>query len=52
MEPTLYDRIRDEFEKEISKKTGWGKNEIMVTFDKAAIKAMYKHAEKKGISLE
>lgn len=28
--------IREEFVKELSKKTGWGKNEVLTAFDKAA----------------
>lgn len=48
---TLYDYLREEFEKEISQKTGWGKNEIMVAFDKAAVRAMIRFAKDKGIEL-
>lgn len=49
---TLYDYIREEFEKEIGTKTGWGKNEIMVAFDKAAAKAMMRYAKDKGVILD
>ena len=31
----MYELIREEFEKIISSKTGWGKNEIMAAFDEA-----------------
>lgn len=48
---TLYDYIREEFEKEISTKTGWGKNEIMVAFDKAAARAIVRYAQSKGVDL-
>lgn len=50
--PLLYDLMREEFEKEIGRKTGWGKNEIMIAFDKAAVRALYRYAAAKGISLE
>jgi len=50
--PLLYDLIREEFEKEISQKTGWGKNEIMVAFDKACSRALYRLAAARGISLD
>lgn len=48
---SFLDYLREEFEKEIGRKTGWGKNEIMVAFDKASIKALVRLAEKKGIDL-
>lgn len=44
--------LREEFEQEIGKKTGWGKNEIMVAFDKASVRALYRYATMKGISLD
>lgn len=49
---TLYELIREEFEKEIGTKTGWGKNEIMVAYDKAAARAIYKYAQSKGVVLD
>jgi hypothetical protein len=49
---TFIEIIREEFEKEIASKTGWGKNEIMVAFDKASVKALYRYAAMKGISLD
>ncbi len=48
----LLDLLREEFEQEIGRKTGWGKNEIMVAFDKASIRALVKLAKEKGISLD
>lgn len=48
---TLFDYIREEFEKEISTKTGWGKNEIMTAFDKAAVRAMIRYAKAQGVDL-
>lgn len=48
---SFLDLLREEFEKTIGAKTGWGKNEIMVAFDKASIKALVRLAEKKGIDL-
>jgi len=35
MNEKLVKLIREEFEKAISQKTGWGKNEIMKVFDQA-----------------
>ena len=49
---TFYDYIREEFEKEIGTKTGWGKNEIMVAFDKACAKAIMRYAKDKGVILD
>lgn len=48
----LLELIREEFEKEISTKTGWGKNEIMMHFDKACIRAIAKYAREKNIPLD
>ena len=48
---SFLDYIREEFEREIAAKTGWGKNEIMVAFDKASIKALIKYAKDKGVEL-
>ena len=31
--------LREEFEKEMSAKTGWGRNDIMAAFDRASAKA-------------
>jgi len=33
----FHDRLRANFERQISSKTGWGKNEVMQAFDKALI---------------
>lgn len=44
-------QIPVEFEQEISTKTGWGKNEIMVAFDKATVRAMIRFARDKGVEL-
>ncbi|MCH8278504.1 MAG: hypothetical protein IIC12_06205 [Proteobacteria bacterium] len=38
--------IREEFEKKISQKTGWEKNEIMNAFDKALANAVIRFATK------
>lgn len=43
--------LREEFEKATSSKTGWGKNEMMMEFDKACIRALARYAVEKGISL-
>lgn len=44
--------VREEFEKLIGQKTGWGKNEVMMLFDKAWIFGMARYAREKGISLD
>jgi hypothetical protein len=51
LDPTLYDLLRDEFEREINKKPVWHRLEVLVVFDKAAIAAMQRYAKDKGISL-
>jgi hypothetical protein len=38
MNITHYFRLRELLEKELSVKTGWGKNEAIVAFDKACAK--------------
>lgn len=43
--------LRNEFEQIILTKTGWGKNEIMIVFDKASIKAIIKYAKEKQMDL-
>lgn len=43
------DLLREEFEKTIETKTGWGKNEVMVAFDRASIAALIKYAKEKGL---
>jgi len=48
----LIELIREEFEKEVGVKTGWGKNEVMTCFDKACIRAITKFAREKAISLD
>lgn len=48
---SFLDLLREEFAKEIGSKTGWGKNEIMVAFDKASIRALIRYAKEKGIEL-
>ena len=40
--------IREEFEKRIAVKTGWGKNQIMIEFDKAMIVALNKELVRIG----
>ncbi len=49
---SFLDMLREEFVKEIGTKTGWGKNEIMVAFDKASIRALVRIAKEKGIILD
>ena len=39
MNTRLVDLIREKFEKTISQKTGWGKNEIMRAFNQAVSEA-------------
>lgn len=48
---TFLDILREEFEEAIKVKTGWGKNEIMVAFDKASIRALARYAKLKGLEL-
>ena len=40
MNKQLLKRIRELFEEKVSRKTGWGKNELMIEFDKAIIEAL------------
>lgn len=44
--------VRDEFEKILSQKTGWGRNEIMAAFDKAWVFGIARYAKEKGISID
>jgi len=46
------DILREEFEKRMEKKTGWGKNEVLIEFDKASITALIKYATNKGIVID
>lgn len=48
----LVEYIREEFEKILQQKTGWGRNEVMTAFDKAWIIGMSRYAREKGISLD
>ena len=41
----LLEYVREEFEKEISKKNGWGKNELMNTYDRVTTRALVKYYE-------
>jgi hypothetical protein len=43
--------VREEFEKIIKTKTGWGKNEIMMAFDKAWVFGMARYAREIGVDL-
>lgn len=43
----ILEYVRQEFEKEISKKTGWGKNELMNTYDRVTTRALVKYYDKK-----
>jgi hypothetical protein len=56
LERTLMDKlmeyVREEFERLLSTKTGWGRNEVMAAFDKAWIFGMARYAREKGISLD
>jgi len=40
MNKELLKRIREIFEAKISQKTGWGKNELMIEYDKAVNEAL------------
>jgi hypothetical protein len=40
MNKQLLKRIREIFEGKVSKKTGWGKNELMIEYDKAVNEAL------------
>ncbi len=40
MNKQLLKRIREIFEEKISSKTGWGKNELMIEYDKAVNEAL------------
>ncbi len=44
--------VREEFEKLLSTKTGWGRNEVMMLFDKAWVFGMARYAREKGIPLD
>lgn len=44
--------VREEFEKLLKEKTGWGRIEVMAVFDKAWIFGMAKYAREKGINLD
>lgn len=48
---TFIEILREEFEKRIGVKTGWGKNEILIEFDKASVSALIRLAHLKGIDL-
>ena len=48
----LFNLVHEEFEKLLQQKTGWGRNEIMVAFNKAWIIGMSRYAREKGVSLE
>lgn len=43
----LVDLIKEEFEKRISKKTGWGKKEIMIAFSDAVSSAAMRLLDEK-----
>jgi len=43
--------LREKFEDQLSNKTGWGRNEVMIAFDKACIGAIITYATKKNINL-
>lgn len=49
---TLIEIFREEFEKMIAQKTGWGKNEIMVVFDRASVQALIRYARQQGVVLD
>ena len=48
---TLMEIIREEFEKVINTKNSWGKNELLVEYDKACIRGMIKFAKQEGFTL-
>lgn len=39
-------RLREELEKQLQAKTGWGRNEVMAAFDKAVISLLLKELNK------
>jgi hypothetical protein len=45
MNKRLVELIREEFEKRISRKTGWGKNEIMHEFEQAVSAAVLRYMD-------
>lgn len=47
MNKKYYELIREEFEKELAAKTGWGRNEIMAAFDRATSKAAMRFIDEK-----
>ena len=47
----FYEIFRQIFEAELARKTGWGRNEIMMVFDKSFALATIRYAEELGISL-
>ena len=48
---TFVEILREEFEKQLQSKTGWGRNEVLTAFDKACISAMIRYATTKGFDL-
>lgn len=46
MNKELLKRIREIFEEKVSKKTGWGKNELMIEYDKAVNEALIETLDK------
>ena len=48
---TFLDMLREEFETELKTKTGWGRNEILIAFDKASVRAVVRYAKYRGIEL-
>ena len=40
--------FREEFEKEMSAKTGWGINDVMAAFDRASSRAALRMIDEKG----
>lgn len=43
-----YEVVREEFEKELATKTGWGRNEILSAFDRAIAKAAMTFLDEQG----
>ena len=47
MNKRYHELLREEFEKEMAAKTGWGRNDIMAAFDRAAAKAALRILDEK-----
>ena len=47
----FYLYLREEFQKNLSTKTNWGRVEVIIAFDKAYVVALSRYAREKGVDL-